>query len=146
MSNSQRWCESSVPCSLEWRRSFWAVVALLGMTILAVCSVLMSGLSGVLRGLLIPFCCFYGIGLILSEWRRAPRRLVLGSGSVPAMLDGVPLRTMHLYERGPWVCVRARDMDGRRHCLVWWPDTLSPARRRELRLAVNAQTASRQGL
>jgi len=63
----------------------------------------------------------------------------------PTMVDGVPADELTVTWRGPWVFVRWRDAKGRRQAASWWPDTLPPERRRELRLAVLAAQASRSG-
>jgi toxin CptA len=43
--------------------------------------------------------------------------------------------------RGTLAFLQARDATGRVHRLAWWPDTLTPADRRAMRLAVDAMQA-----
>uniref|UniRef100_UPI003F4E0805 hypothetical protein n=1 Tax=Lysobacter firmicutimachus TaxID=1792846 RepID=UPI003F4E0805 len=68
-----------------------------------------------------------------SELRRPPQRLLLRGGR--AWLDGRPLSSWSLHWRGWLARLEYRDDEGRRGRLLWWPDTLPPAQRRELRLA-----------
>jgi len=69
--------------------------------------------------------------------RRAPMRELVIDAVGAAHLDGVVLDTPQLEWRGPLAILRWRD--GRRERrLLWWPDTLLPPARRELRLAASA--------
>ncbi|MDR6992612.1 hypothetical protein [Luteimonas sp. 3794] len=69
--------------------------------------------------------------------RRAPIRELIIDAAGTVHLDGVVLETPQLEWRGPMAVLRWRDGRRRRH-LLWWPDTLPPAARRELRLAASA--------
>jgi plasmid maintenance system antidote protein VapI len=69
------------------------------------------------------------------EEHRYPSRLLAARA---AYLDGVPVEQVEVQWRGPLAFVSWKGRDGRRQRLSWWPDTLPPARRRELRLAANA--------
>ncbi|PZU30026.1 MAG: hypothetical protein DI584_00825, partial [Stenotrophomonas sp.] len=62
-----------------------------------------------------------------------------GSPSV----DGVPVGQVELLERGPLLVLRWR-LGKQRQQALFWPDTLSRALRRELRLAVKAHGVSRR--
>jgi toxin CptA len=84
----------------------------------------------------------YGGGLARREWRRPRRELVFPHGDAPVLVDGRPARDVALQWRGPLAFLRWRDEHGRLHRLAWWPDTLPPARRRELRLAAAAREAA----
>jgi len=55
-------------------------------------------------------------------------------------LDGRRLDDARLHWRGPILRLDWREA-GRGYALLWWPDTLPPARRRELRLASAALAA-----
>lgn len=67
------------------------------------------------------------------ELRRPPHRLLLRGGR--AWLDGRPLSHWQVHWRGWLARLEYRDADGHRGRLLWWPDTLAAAQRRELRLA-----------
>lgn len=67
------------------------------------------------------------------ELRRPPHRLLLRGGR--AWLDGRPLSHWQVHWRGWLARLDYRDADGRQGRLLWWPDTLASAQRRELRLA-----------
>ena len=53
---------------------------------------------------------------------------------------------MSLHWRGPLAFMRFRGSDGGIRHLGWWPDTLDARARRELRLALDRQAASRRAL
>ncbi|MFL6593328.1 MAG: hypothetical protein ACJ8GK_11565 [Luteimonas sp.] len=69
--------------------------------------------------------------------------LVWPIGGAP-ILDDMTLYEPHLHWRGPMAFLRWRGADGGRHRLAWWPDTLPPAGRRELRLAAAEAVAASQ--
>ncbi len=77
----------------------------------------------------------YGGWLFRREQRRPPRTFVFPGDDAPVLLDGEAVDEVTVLWRGPLAFVRWRDADGSAHRLGWWPDTLPPARRRELRLA-----------
>lgn len=60
---------------------------------------------------------------------------VFASNDAPILLDGAVIDDVKVTWRGPLAFVRWRDPSGRIRRLAWWPDTLPPAARRELRLA-----------
>ena len=139
---------TSAPCRLEWRPSRWLLAALLILVLLAPLSVLGSDLP---RGFAWPLALAAGACAMRSAWReagRAPRLLVLAATTAaqmpPDTLDGRPMHACRISWRGPLAFVHVVDRQGRAERLVWWPDTLPPARRRELRLAVAARAASRR--
>ncbi|WP_374011755.1 hypothetical protein [Pseudoxanthomonas koreensis] len=143
MPTSPRSSHGSAPCRLEWRPSRWLLAALLTLSLLAPLAVLGSGLPRLLAW---PLALAAAIGGGVRAWReagRAPRQLVLGTGSGPDVLDGQPLQACELAWRGPLAFIHALDAHGRSHRLVWWPDTLPPPRRRELRLVAALRAASR---
>lgn len=86
----------------------------------------------------------YGRWVLRRELRRPAREWVFAAdGSV--RVDGEPVERLGLAWRGPLVFVTWQDAGRRRHRLSWWPDTLPPARRRELRLAVPAGLHADEG-
>ena len=74
--------------------------------------------------------------------RQPACRIVICAFDAPVTVNGEPVDALSLQDRGGLLqlCWRA---DGRRHARLFWPDTLPPAARRELRLAVRAHCISR---
>ena len=72
----------------------------------------------------------------LQRYRATPsaRFAWLENGAV-VTCEGNPIRAATLEWRGPLAFLRWRDAQGRIQRRAWWPDTLPPDRRRELRLA-----------
>ncbi|WP_250062001.1 hypothetical protein [Stenotrophomonas mori] len=83
----------------------------------------------------------WGLVQARREGRRRPRTLLLPAPPAPVEVDGMAVGALQLLERGPLVVLRWR-RDGRRGQLLFWPDTLPRARRRELRLALRARHVS----
>lgn len=136
---------ASAPCRLEWRPSRWLLAALLILSVLAPLAVLGSELPRVLAWPLALVAAAQGLRLAWREAGRAPHWLVLGDPAAAAdTLDGRPLAHCGIAWRGPLAFVHTVDRDGRHRRLVWWPDTLPAPRRRELRLAAAARSASRR--
>ena len=137
----------SAPCRLEWRPSRWLQAALILLAVLAPCSVLASAVPRILAWPLAALALAAGLWRARREGGRAPRQLCLGAaiaGAEPRdTLDGQRLHGCEVRWRGPLAFVHVLDRNGRGERLVWWPDTLPPPRRRELRLAVAARAASR---
>lgn len=63
-------------------------------------------------------------------WSGAQAHVRLGSNHAQVVWQKVALRW-----QGPLAVVSGIDPQGHRRHLVWWPDTLSPQARRQLRLA-----------
>jgi toxin CptA len=88
------------------------------------------------------------LAMALAAWsawreaRRPARTLVWPAAGQPPTLDGQALREARLHWRGPLAFLRWRDAAGRRQHLAWWPDTLPPKARRELRLAAGHAAAT----
>lgn len=123
----------------EWRPSRWLVAAQVLLGVLAAVSVLNSALPAPLSLAMALVACGWGLA---SAWRLArqgsrslqwPR-----DGSAPD-LDGETLAGARLYWRGSLAFLRWRDRRGRMRHLSWWPDTLPPAVRRELRLVAGGR-------
>ena len=72
-----------------------------------------------------------------------PRQAWVWPEHGPVTVDGVAIDEVMLRWQGPLAFVRWRDGSGRVRRLGWWPDTLPPAARRELRLAVLARIPAR---
>ncbi|GAB3516506.1 hypothetical protein GCM10027400_30440 [Pseudoxanthomonas daejeonensis] len=150
MRSCQPLSPTSAPCRLEWRPSRWLLAALLIFACLAPLSVLGSDLPPALAWPLAMAAGGYGLWSARREAGRAPRRLVLAAGTAshgphrpPDTLDGRPMPACRIAWRGPLAFIHLVDRDGRSERLVWWPDTLPPPLRRELRLAAAARAASR---
>lgn len=117
----------------------------------------MLGLLGILAGLSLiasdlpaaarwPLACLaagYGAWLARAELRKPHRELVIDAQGAQTSVDGESASDFSVDWRGPLAFVRWRDTQDRRQRLVWWPDTLPVASRRELRLAVPAALPAR---
>ncbi|MEG2804307.1 hypothetical protein [Stenotrophomonas sp.] len=75
-------------------------------------------------------------------WRMPAEQLLIPAGPAPAQVDQLPVEDLQLADRGVLLEVAWRQ-GGRRRRRLFWPDTLPPAQRRELRLAVRAHCISR---
>ena len=146
MTHSLHSSSASVSCRLEWRPSRWVIGAVLLLGILASISVLMSGMPQPAAWLLTLSLLLHAAWLAEAVSRRPPRTLVFPGNDLPVRVDGVAVEQVNVQWRGPLAFVSWRTGDGRRMRLSWWPDTLPPARRRELRLATGSLHASRHGL
>ena len=131
---------TSAPFRREWRPSRWMSSAWVLLGLLAAFSFLNCALE---THIVWPMALLVlGVGL-LQAWREAasPVRQLLVSPSA-ASIDGVVVETPQLLERGPLTILRWH-AGKRRGQLLFWPDTLPRAQRRELRLAVRAHVISR---
>ena len=88
--------------------------------------------------------------VLMSGWRSAHREAgrtpvtVCWPSKGPPSIDGRPLELARLQWRGPLAFLQWRD--GRRlRALSWWPDTLPPGARRELRLAAGGPAGAPDG-
>jgi toxin CptA len=144
MPNSPTSSHASAPCRLEWRPSRWLTLALFALGLLAALGVVASEMPLVFSIPLALAAAGEGARLARRESRRASRWLVV-TGDGCATLDGVAIGGIHLRWRGPLAFVRFQVGNGRRQRLVWWPDTLPPHERRELRLAIPVQPAAQPG-
>ncbi|GAB3092036.1 hypothetical protein GCM10027159_06300 [Lysobacter terrae] len=81
--------------------------------------------------------------LARRERRRPVRLIVIPPGNSEATIDGQPMQALEVRWRGPLAFLRWRSADGRRAYLLGWPDNLSAAARRELRLAMAARVPLR---
>ena len=138
MPHSTPWSSASVPCRLEWRPSAWLTAALAVLGVLSSSAVVASGMPRALAWPLALAALAHGTRLARREARR-PRRAWRIPAAGATSLDGVAVADMDVSWRGPLVFLRWRDPGGRCQHLAWWPDTLPPSRRRELRLALQAR-------
>ncbi|AJC48114.1 hypothetical protein [Xanthomonas sacchari] len=132
----------SAPCRLDWRPSRWLLAALTLLGALAPLSLLGSDLPPRLAWPAAVLALLYAVWLLRREARRAPRMLLVPAGAGTPSIDGVAVSALQVDWRGPLAFVCWRDAQGRTQRLAWWPDTLPPAARRELRLAASAHAAS----
>lgn len=90
----------------------------------------------------VPLACaaiLHGGWLAGRESRRAASEIVIPPNEAAATIDGSPMFDLRIQWRGALAFLRWRDEAGRRRYLQGWPDTLAPADRRELRLAMAAR-------
>ena len=135
---------SAVEARVAWRPSRWVLAALLSLGALAACSLLASEMPAPVAWPAAVAALAWAARCARREARRPPHSFVFRTGA-PALVDGVAVDGLVLQWRGPLAFVRWRDGDGRVRRRSWWPDTLPPARRRELRLAAPAGEAARGG-
>jgi toxin CptA len=127
----------SAPCRFELRPSRWLIGALLALSVLAPVAVLASAMP---RWAAWPFAVFaVAVGLCMA-WREStlPVLGVVIDADGVATIGGGPVESFRVDWRGPLAFVVWRDPRGRFRRRSLWPDTLSPAERRELRLAARA--------
>lgn len=130
---------TSPPARIDWRpsRLLRAALCLLGACALA--ALWWSALPA-------PACLGATATLpLLVAWQvrrerdHGARELVWAAGSAAATLVGdhgaEPVEVRGVDFRGALVALRFVDASGRARRLVWWPDTLSSADRRALRIA-----------
>ena len=143
MPNSPHWLQHSPACRIDWRPSRWPRIAL---GLLAACAQLAlwsSALDAVA-------CMAVSCAVLLHagwQWRRESRQaahaLWWPGGGRAAEVDGVAVTGVRLLRRGPlWVLKIDGGGPATPSVLVWWPDTLDLAARRELALAVDAHAAA----
>ncbi|MEO6364658.1 MAG: hypothetical protein ABIO38_01195 [Luteimonas sp.] len=144
MSKSHRSSVASPRCRLDWRPSYWVIVALLALTALGVFSILVSEIPHPVAWPMAASALGYGLWLTRVEARRPARSFLWPGNEAPVMLDGEPVHEVEVQWRGSLAFVRWRGKRGRIQRASWWPDTLPAASRRELRLAAPMAIASRQ--
>ena len=116
--------------------------AMLMLAVLVPWAALSSDLPVWIGGLLAALAVCFALGLALRELRRGTHHIVIDASGA-ATVDGRAVEAFRIDWRGTLGFVSWRDTDGRTHRRSLWPDTLSPALRRELRLAVPASGAGR---
>ena len=110
---------------------------MLTMAVLAPFAVLVSEMPRWAAWPLAACAAGYGAYLAWCEAMQPVRKVVVGSDDL-ATIDGQAVDAMRVAWRGPLAFIAWRDADGRLQRRSLWPDTLSAAQRRELRLAVRA--------
>lgn len=123
------------PVRIAWRPSRYVLTALALLTLFAVLALWASELPAVAAWPLTLLVLGQGVRSGMREAARPPFELVL-RGDGAAFVDAQPVEALQVAWRGPLAFARWRDRQGRWQRHAWWPDTLPPARRRELRLAV----------
>lgn len=166
MTHSTRLSSRSAQCHLEWRPSRWLIMALAGLGLCAAIAVLASDIPDRLAWPCALLAAIAGMWCARRELRRPHRQLLIRgapprpvvtrdaqeapaddgpgwTGAEACTVDGLPVQGLVVQWRGPLAFLSWRDATGRRQRLSWWPDTLPPTLRRELRLAAPAAVASR---
>ena len=138
MRHSLHSSSTSVSCRLEWRPSRWVILAILLAGLLAPVSILVSGMPRWAAWPLAIVMLGHALWLARHEQRKLVRNFFFPGNDLTVKVDGEPADQVRVEWRGPLAFVSWKAADGRRHRLSWWPDTLPPARARELRLAANA--------
>lgn len=126
----------SLPLRLAWRPSILLQTMLAVIGLCACVALWLSELPLIATACAMPLVIAATLHRIAVE-RRAPVRALVIDAAGAVDLDGVVLDKPQLEWRGPLAILYWRD--GRRvRRLLWWPDTLPPPARRELRLAASA--------
>jgi toxin CptA len=129
---------ASAPCRFDLRPSRCLIATMLAMAVLAPLAVLASEMPRA-GAWPLALCAFaYGLFLARREASRPVRAIVI-DGEGAAAVDGQGVEALRIDWRGPLGFVSWRDAAGRMHRGSLWPDTLPPALRRELRLAVGVR-------
>jgi len=144
MPRSHRLSSGSVSCRLEWRPSRWLQGTLAALGLLATWSVLLSEMPRWAAWPLVIGVLAYTLRSIRHERRKPVRHLVFPGNDGPVQIDGQTAEGATVQWRGPLAFVTWRERGGSPQRLAWWPDTLPPERRRELRLAAGIEDASRR--
>lgn len=142
--NSKPSSGGSAPCRIEWRPSRWLMAALLMLSALAPLAVLASELPRGAAWMLAAAALLHGLSLAWRAWHQ-PLHSLLFTADGRLLLDGDEVSGIELQWRGPLAFMVLRGPTGRRQRLAWWPDTLPPHRRRELRLATGRLDPARAG-
>jgi len=120
--------------------------ALVALAALATVSVLASEMPRLVAWPLIIVLILHA-GLQIRGYRSMPRHdFVFPGNDLAVLLDGEPIDAVEVQWRGPLAFITWKDRKGRRRRLSWWPDTLPPSSRRELRLAAGHLDAVRSAL
>ncbi|MGY0611501.1 hypothetical protein [Luteimonas sp. A501] len=141
---STPWSTGSAPCRIDWRPSRWPSAILILLGVLAPVAVLASEMPRAVAWLLAAAAAVQSLHSAAREWRRVPRSLLFTADG-RMQVDDVDVADIELQWRGPLAFLSWRDAEGRRRRLAWWPDTLPPRWRRELRLAVDRLPTARAG-
>jgi toxin CptA len=144
MPHSIRSSSAFAPClpeatvvRLEWRPSRCLAVMLVLLGLFAACAVLACEMP---RWCAVPLAL---VSMLRGAWLaraygRRPRHTLAWPTEGELLVDDRRVEAVHLNWRGPLAFLAWADEQGHRQRLAWWPDTLSRAARRELRLAAAA--------
>jgi len=127
---------------LDWRPSRVLGLALVMLGLLAGASVLASRLPPPMKLPVAVLALAHALRLARREAGRAACTLAWAGGDAPVQAGEARLVAPRLHLRGPIAVLIARDVHGTLQRFCWWPDTLSPGLRRQLRLAVAAAPRS----
>lgn len=141
MSSSPTWSNASGACRFEWHPSRWLVALLVMLGAFAALSVVASDLPTMIAWPCAGLVALWAGWLARRETMRPTIELQIRDGVVS--VDGRVVEQFQLEWRAALVFARWRDLDNRQRRLVWWPDTLDQAGRRELRLAAPVETPTR---
>jgi toxin CptA len=133
---------ASAPCRFELRPSRALAGVMLMLAVLVPWAALSSDLPTRVGGIVAVLAVCFAVGLAVREVRRTAQAVVIDASGA-ATIDGQAVEALRIDWRGTLGFVSWRDAAGRIHRRSLWPDTLSPALRRELRLAVPASGAVR---
>ena len=134
MSTSHRLSSASATCRLDWRPSKLIIGWLVSLAVLSPISLLASGLPRWLGWPLAVVAALYALREA-QRYRVTPIQVFLVAAEGPLWVDGQAVEQWRLRWRGPLAFVSWVDAEGLRQARAFWPDTLSDAQRRELRLA-----------
>lgn len=116
------------------------------MALLAQCAVWRSGAPMWVALLLSACAVVLGTRSLRQLLRSPPRQLVVPWSDAAASVDGERVEDLQVSWRGPIAVVSWQGRGQRRGRLLFWPDTLPAAQRRELRLAAQAHAISSRAL
>lgn len=132
----------SAPCRIEWRPSRWLGAALWSLVLLAPLSLRASDLPGLAAW---PLAMVVAAGAAWSamRYRRAGPLSIVVPPDGEVLVAGQGVDDFGVTWRGAMAFLSWRDGAGQERRLALWPDVLTPATRRELRLAMAARAAGR---
>ncbi len=136
-------------CRLEWRPSCWLRAIVIALAVLAIVSLWLSQLPWWLR-LLLAIVIIVFTARSVHKQARAPAVILIWdiAAAQIQLINGYHTQCVELIDvvlRGPMAVMRTKsegDKDNPRlqqQVWVWLPDTLPPAARRALRLAISQQ-------
>ena len=141
MPNSPHSSNASASFRSDWKPSIVLCLALIALGFLAGLSLLASDLSSAFAWPAALAAAGWGAWLARREWHRTPLEICWRADGA-LLVGGERMDAAELHWRGPLAFLAWRDRDRRCHRLAWWPDMLSAAGRRELRLAAMAAEAA----
>ena len=119
------------------------MASLVALGLLAASSAVASDLPRWLAWPLAVVALANGLRLARHEARKPRRAVVISDNGALVFVDAARVERFAVRWRGPLAFASWCDGHGRTGRLLWWPDTLRPASRRELRLAAAGPAAAR---